>query len=549
MNNYEAAMENSKPSPSPPEHDNDKDAKPSTVVARHDMTISDFRRNITCSPYDSTYPFFSVTAPPVNGLICCTRGSSIAVCNPTTREMMILPDVRAGGRITHARLGYDPVGDRYKVLCAMIGGTDMEPKHLVMTLIRCEYRWRKITDTNGEPYTEVEFASMIARFDIRTEKMTFIQAPTDDITSWTFVNHHGKFGGVEYGYSKETRVWIQEKRELWNQTTCVLPCEWDDLFREKRPSYSPGEIHTGEVMLCSHRLESSKPLSVFYSDVIQESLRSAQVEGIADYEFRRVNGIGEHSSKGEKTKLQRMERVMNIIKPKPDPKQLLRDWQRKLRQECRNIERQIRDIQKEERTVQKAIKEAAKRNDMVSAKALAKEIVSSRRTVNRLYENKAQMNSISMHLGESVAVARTVGHLSKSAEVMKLVNNLMKAPQMAATMQEFSKEMTKAGVIEEFVNDAIDNALDSEDMEEEIDEEVDKVLTAIAGETAAELPETVRKERIKVPAQKASTSREEEAIAEGVDDEEELEEIRARLAKWLKTTHIPKGLVILTEAT
>lgn len=33
---------------------------------------------------------------------------------------------------------------------------------------------------------------------------------------------------------------------------------------------------------------------------------------------------------------------MNIIKPKPDPKQLLRDWQRKLRQECRNIERQIR---------------------------------------------------------------------------------------------------------------------------------------------------------------------------------------------------------------
>lgn len=34
--------------------------------------------------------------------------------------------------------------------------------------------------------------------------------------------------------------------------------------------------------------------------------------------------------------------------------------------------------------------------------ALAKEIVRSRKTVNRLHENKAQMNSISMHLGESV---------------------------------------------------------------------------------------------------------------------------------------------------
>lgn len=57
----------------------------------------------------------------------------------------------------------------------------------------------------------------------------------------------------------------------------------------------------------------------------------------------------------------------------------------------------------------------------------------------------------------------------------------------------------QAGVIEEIVNDTMDNVLDSEDMEEEIEEEVDKVLTAIAGETAAQLPETVRQERLKQP--------------------------------------------------
>ncbi|EOY18818.1 hypothetical protein QUC31_006340 [Theobroma cacao] len=226
-----------------------------------------------------------------------------------------------------------------------------------------------------------------------------------------------------------------------------------------------------------------------------------------------------------------MDKFKSMLKPKTNPQQLLRDWQRKLRQECRNIERQIRDVQREEKSVQKAIREAAKRNDIGSAKALAKEIVMSRKAVNRLYENKAQLNSISMHLGESVAIARTVGHLSKSAEVMKLVNNLMKAPEMAATMQEFSKEMTKAGVIEEIVNDALDTALDSEDIEEETEEEVDKVLSEIAGETAAQLPEAVRKERVRVPTQRESTSHEEEAITEGADDEEELEEIRARLAR------------------
>jgi charged multivesicular body protein 3 len=30
---------------------------------------------------------------------------------------------------------------------------------------------------------------------------------------------------------------------------------------------------------------------------------------------------------------------------------------------------------------------------------------------------------------------------------MKLVNNLMKAPEVAATMQEFSKEMTKVWIM------------------------------------------------------------------------------------------------------
>ncbi|KAL6494516.1 hypothetical protein OROGR_031316 [Orobanche gracilis] len=142
-----------------------------------------------------------------------------------------------------------------------------------------------------------------------------------------------------------------------------------------------------------------------------------------------------------------MERVMNILKPKPEPQQLLRDWQHRIRKECLNIDRQIRDIHREEKNVQKAIKEAAKRNDMGSAKALAKEVVRSSKTVNRLSENRAQLNSISMRLGESVAFGRTVGHLSKSAEVMKLVNNLMKAPQVA--VQEFSKEMIRAREVAE----------------------------------------------------------------------------------------------------
>ena len=57
-----------------------------------------------------------------------------------------------------------------------------------------------------------------------------------------------------------------------------------------------------------------------------------------------------------------------------------------------------------------------------------------------LFYNTYTTNLCACNFSET---ARTVGHLSKSAEVMKIVNNLMKAPELAATMQEFSKEMTK----------------------------------------------------------------------------------------------------------
>ncbi|KAG6548094.1 hypothetical protein Mapa_010374 [Marchantia paleacea] len=224
-----------------------------------------------------------------------------------------------------------------------------------------------------------------------------------------------------------------------------------------------------------------------------------------------------------------MEKVMGLIKPKPTPQQQLRDWQRKLRQESRNIDRQIRDIQREEKNVQKSIKEAAKRNDMTSAKSLARELVSARRVVSRLYENRAQLNSVSMHLGESVATVKAVGHIQKSTEVMKLVNGLLKAPEVAATMQELSKEMMKSGVVEEMVNDALDSALDSEDIEEEIEDEVEKVLSEIAGETIAQLPATAvqRKEKLKQPV--VEEPEEKEMLAEG-DEDAEMEALRARLA-------------------
>lgn len=76
---------------------------------------------------------------------------------------------------------------------------------------------------------------------------------------------------------------------------------------------------------------------------------------------------------------------------------------------------------------------------------------------------------------------QVAGTLQKSTEVMKLVNDLIKAPQLNQTVQQMSKEMMKAGVIDEMMDDAIESAIDSDDIEEETDAEVDKVNVPSTG--------------------------------------------------------------------
>ena len=62
------------------------------------------------------------------------------------------------------------------------------------------------------------------------------------------------------------------------------------------------------------------------------------------------------------------------------------------------MDRQIRGIQREEQKVVRQIKDAVKKGSVDAAKILAKEMVQSRRAVNKMYASKAQLNSISMQM-------------------------------------------------------------------------------------------------------------------------------------------------------
>ncbi len=88
------------------------------------------------------------------------------------------------------------------------------------------------------------------------------------------------------------------------------------------------------------------------------------------------------------------------------------------RKEQRNLERQIRDNSRLEKVAQKQIREAAKRNDMASAKTLAKELVHTRRVTTRLWTNKAHMMSMNSQLTEQLGMVKVAGTLKQSTQVL-----------------------------------------------------------------------------------------------------------------------------------
>jgi len=207
---------------------------------------------------------------------------------------------------------------------------------------------------------------------------------------------------------------------------------------------------------------------------------------------------------------------------KEDQKTQVRKWKADMRSQQRQLDRQIRTIQREEDKVKKSIKQAAKRGDTSSCKTLAKEVVRSRKAVTRLHTSKAQMNSVVMQMQNQLAQQQMTGQIAKSTEVMKMMNKLTKVSEISSAMQEMQKEMMKAEVIEEMVDDAME-VLDDDDDEAAADEEVERVLTELNAENFASAESAPTKQ----PVGQAT----EAAAEEEEDDDDDEEEMRARLAQ------------------
>lgn len=209
------------------------------------------------------------------------------------------------------------------------------------------------------------------------------------------------------------------------------------------------------------------------------------------------------------------------------PEDKMKDMQKGLKREIRALDRDITKLDRSQKDAMKESKSLAKSGNLDAVKIMVKEIANVRKAKDRMYASKAHMNSVVNSLKMSIANMKIQGVMKQSTEVMAAMRHLVKVPEVQANMMEMSKEMTKMGIIQEMVDDAMDQ-LNDPDMDSLADETEQQILAEITGEKFGPASATIAPKNEIVTNTGTSVDVNEKESAE--DDDVVADALKARLA-------------------
>lgn len=289
----------------------------SSLVTNLDMTM----------PYLDVCDFYG-SCSSVHGFIGCSLVVGFLVCNPSTRQIIVLPTLpkRPAPDMRGTCLCYDPVSDQFKALSLIASRIPNHDRveHLVLALKgdKTKYSWRQIQGGNNNipPYSpvtmkicingkvyygawtpKVHMNPVIVCFDVRSEEITFIKAP-GDVVFWhsesILMEYKGKLASIvrnPFGRFHSFDLWVLEdvEKHEWSKRECVFPLSlWDSIWGLKMSF--PGTNKAGDEIILAPRYLSHQlgPFYIFYYHLGTNNIRRVRVQGIADdEEFRRSYGF------------------------------------------------------------------------------------------------------------------------------------------------------------------------------------------------------------------------------------------------------------------
>ncbi|TRM56618.1 Snf7-domain-containing protein [Schizophyllum amplum] len=161
------------------------------------------------------------------------------------------------------------------------------------------------------------------------------------------------------------------------------------------------------------------------------------------------------------------------------PAERLRQHQRALTKAQRELDRERTKLEQSEKKLIADIKKSAKAGQMNACKVMAKDLVRTRRYVQKFYQMRTQLQAVSLRIQTLRSNQQMAEAMRGASRAMASMNRGMNLPQIQKIMNEFEKESAMMDMKEEMMSDAVDDVMEDEEDEEE---EGDKILKEVLDE-------------------------------------------------------------------
>ncbi|KAI0840388.1 Snf7-domain-containing protein [Hypoxylon sp. FL1857] len=160
------------------------------------------------------------------------------------------------------------------------------------------------------------------------------------------------------------------------------------------------------------------------------------------------------------------------------PAERLRKNQRMIDKAIRELDQVRVKLEKQEKTLVGQIKQSAQKGQMGAAKIQAKDLVRTRRYIEKFYGMRSQLQKISLRLQTHRTNEQMMQAMKGATVALGSMNRSMNLPALQRIAMEFERETAIMDERQEMMDDAIDDAMDV-GIEEEGDEVVEQVLEEI----------------------------------------------------------------------
>lgn len=160
------------------------------------------------------------------------------------------------------------------------------------------------------------------------------------------------------------------------------------------------------------------------------------------------------------------------------PAERLRKHQRALEKTQRELDRERVKLENQEKKLVQDIKKSAKNGQTGPLRVQAKDLVRTRRYIQKFYQMRTQLQAISLRIQTVRSNEQMMQSMKGATALLGSMNRQMNLPALQRIAMEFEKENDIMDQRQEMMDDAIDDVTGLED-EEESEEVVNQVLDEI----------------------------------------------------------------------